>query len=376
LTVLLVNMSVDMVTGGGTAARTMNIAQSIQDDFNKECIVLATDQGLKEGGVSEYSEVNLILLHSIINRFYIPYFSFLQLSKLVKKSEIIHLMSHWTIINVIVYFMARFYNKPYTFCPAGTLKIFGRSAMLKKIYNYIIGKKIIKNAFMCIVITEKEKSDFDDFKINYNKITTIPNGISPCEFYPNSTAKKLFVKNFNLENVEYLLFMGRLNEIKGPDLLLKAFIKLSSEFKKLHVVFAGPDEGMKKSLTNEAKKYFLSDRVHIIGHVAGDYKVGAYCGAKLLVIPSRREAMSIVALEAGACGTPVLLTTECGFDEVKEVGCEVVTPSVEGLYKGAQRMLKFKKLDYIGDELRQKVIDKYTWKNTASMYLKINGQAK
>jgi glycosyltransferase involved in cell wall biosynthesis len=376
LTVLLVNMSVDMVTGGGTAARTMNIAQSIQDDFNKECIVLATDQGLKEGGVSEYSEVNLILLHSIINRFYIPYFSFLQLSKLVKKSEIIHLMSHWTIINVIVYFMARFYNKPYTFCPAGTLKIFGRSAMLKKIYNYIIGKKIIKNAFMCIVITEKERADFNDFKINYNKMIVIPNGISPYEFYPNSAASKLFVKKFNLENIEYLLFMGRLNKIKGPDLLLKTFIKLSSEFKKLHVVFAGPDEGMKKDLTDEAKKNFLSDRVHIIGHIAGDYKVGAYCGAKLLVIPSRREAMSIVALEAGACGTPVLLTTECGFDEVKEVGCEVVTPSVDELHKGVQRMLKSKKLDYIGDELRQKIAAKYTWKNTASMYLKINRKTK
>ena len=86
--------------------------------------------------------------------------------------------------------------------------------------------------------------------------------------------------------------------------------------------------------------------------------------------------MSIVALEAGACGTPVLLTTECGFDEVREVGCEVVTPSVSGLHKGVQRMLKSKKLDYIGDELRQKIVAKYTWKNTASMYLKINRKTK
>ena len=376
MSILFVNMSIDLITGGGTAARTVSVAKSIQKDFQEECVILATSQGLSEQKILEYQNSNIFLLKSISDRYYVPYFSITRLSRLIREAEIIHLMSHWTVINIIVYFMARFYNKPYTFCPAGTLKIFGRSIVLKHLYNYFIGKKIVKNAFACIAITEKEKSDFNDFNIENDKIIVIPNGISPYEFYPNDVAKELFVKKFNLENVEYLLFMGRLNKIKGPDLLLKTFIKLSSEFKKLHVVFAGPDEGMKKDLIDEAKKNFLSDRVHIIGHIAGDYKVGAYCGAKLLVIPSRREAMSIVALEAGACGAPVLLTTECGFDEVKEAGCEVVTPSVDELRKGVQRMLKFKKLDYIGDELRQKVIDKYTWKNTASMYLKINGQAK
>lgn len=376
MSILFVNMSIDLVTGGGTAARTMSVAKSIQKDFQEDCVILATSQGLSEQEILEYQNSSIFLLKSIGDRFYVPYFSIIKLSKLIKEAEVIHLMSHWTIINIIVYFIARFYKTPYTFCPAGTLKIFGRSIVLKHLYNYFIGEKIVKNSLMCIAITEREKSDFNDFNIESNKIIVIPNGISQHEFFSNNVAKELFVKKFNLENDEYLLFMGRLNKIKGPDLLLKTFIKLSSEFKKLHIVFAGPDEGMKKDLLNEAKKNFLSDRVHIIGHIAGDYKVGAYCGAKLLVIPSRREAMSIVALEAGACGTPVLLTTECGFDEVKEVGCEVVAPSVDELHKGAQRMLKFKKLDYIGDKLRQKVIDKYTWKNTASMYLKINRKTK
>ena len=201
MTVLFVNMSIDLVSGGGTAARTLSVTQSIRDDFKKECIVLATNQGLDKKAVSENNDPNLVLLHSIVNRFYVPYFSPSKLAQLVKRSEIIHLMSHWTIINVVVYFMVRFYKKPYTFCPAGTLKTFGRSARLKKLYNYFVGKKIVENALMCIAITEKEKSDFDGFNVDSAKIITIPNGILPSEFYPNKAAKKLFVEKFDLKGL-------------------------------------------------------------------------------------------------------------------------------------------------------------------------------
>ena len=350
----------------------MSVAQSIRDDFKKECIVLATDQGVNKKAVSENNDPSLVLLHSIVNRFYIPYFSLSKLTQLVKRSEIIHLMSHWTIINVVVYFMARFYKKPYTFCPAGTLKTFGRSVRLKKLYNYFVGKKIVENAVVCIAITEKEKSDFDGFNIDSAKIITIPNGILPDDFYPNKAAELLFVEKFDLKGVDYILFMGRLNEIKGPDLLLNAFIRLSSEFKELHVVFAGPDEGMKTNMVNEVRKHGLEDRVHIIGHVDGQYKLGAYCGARLLAVPSRKEAMSIVALEAGSCGIPLILTTECGFDEVAEFGCEVVVASVDGLCLGIKKMLSAKNLESIGNNLREEIICKYTWEATARMYLEIN----
>ena len=79
--------------------------------------------------------------------------------------------------------------------------------------------------------------------------------------------------------------------------------------------------------------------MHFLGYIRGDDKVGAYTGAKLLAVPSRREAMSIVALEAGACGTPVILTTACGFDEVGNAGCKVVRPLADELYSGMQSMV-------------------------------------
>ena len=370
--VLLVNNSIDPVTGGGTATRTVELARSIQKDFEVECIILSTDQGLDETSKQQYSVLKTVILPCLNDRFYIPYFTWAKLKALVEKIDVIHLMSHWTIINAVVYLLARQLDKPYTFCPAGTLQIFGRSALLKNIYNLFIGKSLIKNASQCIAITNLEKKDFLDFNVQEKLISVIPNGIDENEFCHNLEASNAFKNRFELQRVPYILFMGRLNLIKGPDILLKAYIKLSLEFPNLHLVFAGPDEGLGDQLRKEIKKESLENRIHLIGYIEGYDKIGAYTGAELLVVPSRREAMSIVALEAGACGTPVLLTTECGFDEVKEVGCKVVPPIANELYNAMVSMLSSSKsLRTLGKDLRNLILDRYKWKKTAEQYLKL-----
>ena len=369
--VLLVNTSIDPVSGGGTATRTVQLARSIKKEFEVECIILTTDQGLDETSKQQYSDLKTVILPCLNDRFYIPYFSWAKLKELVEKIDVIHLMSHWSIINAIVYLLARQLDKPYTFCPAGSLHIFGRSALLKNLYNFIIGKSLIKNAFQCIAITNLEKNDFVKFEVQNEFMSIIPNGIDENEFFPNLEASKAFKNKFGLRGVSYILFMGRLNLIKGPDILLKAYIKLSLEFPTLHLVFAGPDEGIGDQLRKEIKKASLENKIQLIGYIEGFDKVGAYTGAEFLVVPSRREAMSIVALEAGACGTPVILSTECGFDEVKEVGCKVVQPIADELYNGMNSMLSSSQnLKALGNDLRNFILDRYTWKKSAEQYLK------
>ena len=132
MSVLLVNMSIDRRTGGGTAARTLELARSLKDDYSVNCIILSTDQGLDKSTINYHKKLNNVILPCLVNRFYIPYFSWRKLKKVISRVEIIHLMSHWTIINVLVYIIAVRLKKPYTFCPAGTLHIFGRSEILKR----------------------------------------------------------------------------------------------------------------------------------------------------------------------------------------------------------------------------------------------------
>jgi glycosyltransferase involved in cell wall biosynthesis len=107
----------------------------------------------------------------------------------------------------------------------------------------------------------------------------------------------------------------------------------------------------------------MSDRVHFIGYIAGRDKAEAYHAADLLVISSRQEAMSIVVLEAGIAGTPVLLTDQCGFGEVATVGGgRVVAATVIDLAAGLDSLLTQRsELKGMGERLQAHVQKNFTW---------------
>ncbi|MEN6464135.1 MAG: glycosyltransferase, partial [Syntrophaceae bacterium] len=91
------------------------------------------------------------------------------------------------------------------------------------------------------------------------------------------------------------------------------------------------------------------------------------------VVPSRREAMSIVALEAGINGTPVLLTDQCGFDEVARIGGGMVVPAtVRGIQEGLGTLLRdLSKLNNMGEKLKAYVFENYLWENIVYKYISL-----
>lgn len=132
-------------------------------------------------------------------------------------------------------------NKPYVVCPAGALPIFGRSARLKRLYNFLVGRAIIKNATGWIAVTSGELPHFESYGIHASKVKIIPNGVAEEDFQFADTQS--FLSRYHIPAVPIILFMGRLNPIKGPDLLLQAFIQARRDFLDFHLVFAGPDGG-------------------------------------------------------------------------------------------------------------------------------------
>jgi len=174
-----------------------------------------------------------------------------------------------------------------------------------------------------------------------------------------------------LKKAPYILFVGRLNPIKGPDLLLQAFGRIAAAQEDYHLVFAGPDEGMKASLKSAAGRMGLHDRVHFPGYVGGAEKTAAYRGASFVVIPSRQEAMSIVVLEAGICGKPVLMTDQCGFPAVSQAGGgRIVAATENGIEEGLRDMIKGAGgAEEMGERLRRYVEKNYSWDVIAQSYL-------
>jgi glycosyltransferase involved in cell wall biosynthesis len=366
--VLNVNFCLDLRTGGGTAERTFQMSRFLANE-GVQCTVLTLDTGLDVSQVSALKPAEVTAVPMLSRRFYVPRFRWKVVRRLVEQADIIHLMGHWSALNVLVCLAAWAARKPYVVCPAGALRIYGRSRLLKNVYNWIVGRRIIRNASAWIAVTEDERAQFATYGVDPGQVIVIPNGVNPADFTGEGAAE--FREKHGLGDRPVALFFGRLNSIKGPDILLDAFCRGQHKWSDWHMVFAGPDGGLMSILKSRTAECAARQRVHFIGYVGGKEKSGAYHAADLLVIPSRQEAMSIVVLEAGISGTPVLLTDQCGFDEVARIGGGKVVPAtVEGVQAGLANMLTERaKLAAMGSKLRNYVQDNYVWNVVIRKYL-------
>ena len=145
-----------------------------------------------------------------------------------------------------------------------------------------------------------------------------------------------------LRGKRLLLFLGRLHEKKGIDLLIEAFGEEAPRHPGLHLVIAGPDGGGQlERLKSLAKQQSVSHRVHFTGMLQGDAKWGALHAAEAFVLPSHQENFGISVAEALGCGLPVLISDKVNiWREVVEAGAGMAdTDTTEGTRRLLQRWL-------------------------------------
>lgn len=137
-----------------------------------------------------------------------------------------------------------------------------------------------------------------------------------------------------LRNNRIVLFLSRIHQIKGCDLLIEAFAKVAACDPALQLVMAGPDQdGWKQKLMAQAKARGVADRITWTGMLAGDLKWGAFYAAEVFVLPSHSENFGIVVAEALACGLPVLITNKVNiWQEIVQDGAGFAEPdTVSGM---------------------------------------------
>ena len=172
-------------------------------------------------------------------------------------------------------------------------------------------------------------------------------------------SKKLCnLDDFNFKkNKPYILFVGRLHFIKGPDLLLKAFYMIADQIPRYNLIFAGNDDGMEKELKKDAINSRFSNRIHFVGYISGEEKDNLYKNADLLVIPSRSEAMSLVVLEAALYGLESIFTDQCGLNELSKrnlgkcvkVDSNEISNSIIDHIKSKKRVKNLELIEYVSN---------------------------
>ena len=146
------------------------------------------------------------------------------------------------------------------------------------------------------------------YQVPLEKISIISPGINTALFQQKKQSPELSKK------VSQLLFVGRTQPIKGLDNLLQALKilnKLRPERYTLMVI--GSDIDSIQQLTNRME---ISSAIQLIPQCNPQQLAHYYHTADLFILPSYHESYGMVALEAIACGTPVIVTENCGIADM------------------------------------------------------------
>ncbi|RYF35162.1 MAG: glycosyltransferase [Comamonadaceae bacterium] len=145
-----------------------------------------------------------------------------------------------------------------------------------------------------------------------------------------------------LRGKRIVLFLGRIHEKKGCDLLVDAFAHVARRAPDVQLVMAGPDqEGWVAELQARALALGVADRITWPGMLSGDLKWGAFYAAEVFCLPSHQENFGIAVAEALACGRPVLISDKVNiWREVEQDSAGFIeTDSPEGTQRVLQRWL-------------------------------------
>jgi glycosyltransferase involved in cell wall biosynthesis len=118
---------------------------------------------------------------------------------------------------------------------------------------------------------------------------------------------------------KYVLFVGRLNEVKGVDILLQAWKQVCARFPAVQLWFAGDGPEL-ENLQAGAKESGIVSNVRFLGRTNQTDLPDLYRKAEVVVLPSRREGLPFTLLEAGACGAITIGTKIPGIPEIIQDG--------------------------------------------------------
>ena len=262
------------------------------------------------------------------------------ISKTIKNFDVIHIHEPRTTIAWIVSYYARKNKIPYVVHARGSLTLTSGRTRSKKVFDLLFGKKTVTHASKLIALTADESRQYQEMGVSPDKIKIIPNAID-LSLYESIPSKGEFRRKYGISSQEkVILFLGRLNKIKGIDLLLEAFSDINEDLDNARLVIVGPDDGYLPKTNQLISQLKIKDQTIYTGPLYEEDKLAAYVDADVYVLPSRYEIFGNTVLEACACGTPVIVTDRCGVSDFVEEFGYVVPFSKDELKETILKVLK------------------------------------
>lgn len=303
---------------------------------------------------------------------FLPLDMLLVIKKELPNFNVIHMHDYRTMQNVIVHHCAKKDAIPYVFQAHGALPRIAAKQRSKYVYDAIWGRKLLEDASKVIALTEAEAERYKSMGVSKERIEIVPNGIALSEF-DNLPERGEFRKKYGLnDNEKIILYLGRIHQTKGIDLLARAFAALSANFNDAKLVIIGPDDGYLPALKELINELGIEERVLFAGPLYKEEKIKAYIDADVFVTPSF-YGFPVTFLEACACGLPVI-TTQVGdtLDWLDGQAGLVVPYDKEQLRDALLHILGDDKIGReFGEKGRLLVREKFNWVKIAGQVEKV-----
>lgn len=217
----------------------------------------------------------------------------------------------------------------------------------------------IEYASKVICVSNALKVSLMSYGVDRNKIQVIINGVDPDVFNQEI--------NTHPDEDGYFLSVGNLIPLKGHDITLKAFAKISE--KRLIIVGDGDQYNNLRKLVENLD---IQERVRFIKYVDQEKLAQLYAGAKATILMSSMEGMPNVLLESLATGTPVIATNVGGISEIlgAENGILLNSRNEECLISAIDEVATLNKSRL---EITS-TVKEYNWKNTALRQYELYGE--
>lgn len=291
------------------------------------------------------------------------------LARKIPDFDLVHIQELWHYPGYIASKIARSRNVPYIVTIHGELNEWNlqQKRLKKQIYMTAIQRGILQKSAALHAITQAESNRIRQLEIE-TPVAMIPNGTHTEEF-ENLPDRSQFVSRYpELENRLIVLFLGRIQQKKGLDILAQAFGNLVRTRDDVRLVVAGPDED--NTLTEVKtilKSHGALEKAVFPGMLTGEQKLEALSAADIFALTSYSEGFSVALLEALSAGLPLVITDECNFPEVGDSRAGfVVRPNDSETASALMSLLDSADLRReMSENARRLVRSNYTWERIA-----------
>jgi glycosyltransferase involved in cell wall biosynthesis len=280
--------------------------------------------------------------------------------------DLVHIHALFSYPSNIAAWIAGKLGVPYVIRPLGVLNRWGmtnRRPGLKRLSFAAIESRLLANAAAVQFTSAQEQSEAEDL-YRHKRPVVIPNPIVQTRIDKDSLAQADKELDAVVDGRRMILFLSRIHPKKGIELLIPAFAKLYPDHPATVLVIAGDGTpALTSRLKDLARSLLPGNAVYFASFVRESRKQALLDRADVFVLPSYSENFGVAAVEAMACGVPVVVTDQVGIHPAiaaHEAGC-VVSCQVNEIARTIDKLLRNPTLrSEMGQRGRQLVAMEYS----------------